>query len=107
MNIQNRHGSLLRTLSAAAALITALLAGCSDSIDKVSVAGVSTSAAVTIDAKRCPGCAGRFCYEVCPQRAIDELPIDGRYYYIIDPQRCTNCGACINRCPFNAIVWKR
>jgi NAD-dependent dihydropyrimidine dehydrogenase PreA subunit len=85
----------------------ALFIGCSDSIDKVSVTGEGAKAAVTIDAVLCVGCAAQPCFESCPQRAIEFRVINDKYIYIIDPARCTDCGICIAKCPYNAIVWTR
>lgn len=46
------------------------------------------------------------CREECPTEAIEE----GDPYYIIDPERCTECfgfydePACLSACPVDAIV---
>jgi ferredoxin len=51
---------------------------------------------ITEDCVKCGGC-----YYECPAGAIYE----GEKQYIIDPERCTDCGACIevNYCPAWAI----
>jgi Formate hydrogenlyase subunit 6/NADH:ubiquinone oxidoreductase 23 kD subunit (chain I) len=86
----------------------ACIAGCSDSVDKVSVSGASTQATVCIDATTCIACIPRYCYESCPQRAISEVWLsETRPVYVIDPQKCIRCGVCINKCPYGAISWKR
>jgi NAD-dependent dihydropyrimidine dehydrogenase PreA subunit len=88
---------------------TTFFSGCSDSVDKVKVTGISAQARVVIDATLCTGCAPRYCYESCPQHAIDELEMTPgiQYVYVIDPQKCINCGICMRKCPQNAIIWKR
>ena len=79
-----------------------------ESVDKITVTGAKTKASVIIDGTLCGGCIPRFCFEVCPQRAISENIINNnQYVYIIDPQKCNSCGVCIRSCPYNAIIWKR
>jgi Fe-S-cluster-containing hydrogenase component 2 len=91
-----------------ACAVVACCAGCSDSVDKVSVSGVSTQAAVFIDATACIACAPRYCYQSCPQRAISEVRLnETKTVYVVDPQKCIRCGVCINSCPYGAISWKR
>ena len=86
----------------------AFLAGCSDSIDKISVSGTSTQATVVINANACIACAPRYCWESCPQRAISEVRLsETKTVYVVDPQKCIRCGVCINKCPYGAISWKQ
>jgi Fe-S-cluster-containing hydrogenase component 2 len=85
-----------------------LIAGCSDTVDKVMVTGQSASATVFIDAKACIACAPRYCWESCPVRAISAVSISAaQTVYVIDPAQCIRCGECIKKCPFGAIAWKR
>jgi formate hydrogenlyase subunit 6/NADH:ubiquinone oxidoreductase subunit I len=84
-----------------------LFTGCSDSVDKVSVSGAPSQPAVTIDAKACIACAGRYCWEACPKRAVDELTVDKQIIYVIDTEKCIRCGVCIGKCPYGAVVWRR
>jgi formate hydrogenlyase subunit 6/NADH:ubiquinone oxidoreductase subunit I len=79
---------------------------CTDSLDKVSVSGVSSQTAVVIDGNACIACAGRYCYEACPKRAIEETRLGQQIVYIIDAGKCIRCGVCIEKCPYHAIVWK-
>ena len=38
--------------------------------------------------------------QVCPVEAISE----GDPKYVIDPDICTDCGACVDECPVDAIA---
>ena len=38
--------------------------------------------------------------DACPQEAIAE----GEGKYVIDPEKCTDCGACAESCPNAAIT---
>ncbi len=42
----------------------------------------------------------RFCELECPVEAISE----GVDQYVIDPEKCTDCGACAEICPVEAII---
>lgn len=48
----------------------------------------------------CQGCLEHPCVEVCPKGAISM--VNGHSQ--IDPEKCINCGKCVNACPYNAIV---
>ena len=51
---------------------------------------------ITEDCVKCGAC-----YYECPEEAIYE----GEEVYIIDPEKCTECGACVEYgCPAWAIV---
>lgn len=47
----------------------------------------------------CRQCAGRPCLE-CPQQA---LAVGSRGEIVLEPRRCTSCGACAAACPIGAI----
>lgn len=49
----------------------------------------------------CQGCLARPCQQVCKFGAMSFK--DGRAF--IDPDKCRNCGACKQACPFNAIAF--
>lgn len=48
----------------------------------------------------CQGCLEHPCAEVCPKGAISM--VNGKSY--IDPDKCVNCGRCMEACPYNAII---
>lgn len=48
----------------------------------------------------CQGCVARPCMGSCKFGAISI--VNGRS--VIDPQKCKNCGMCINACPYSAIT---
>ena len=50
------------------------------------------------DRKKCTGC--RRCIEVCP-RAVFKM--QDRKSSIIDKDRCSECGACVNNCQYQAL----
>ena len=57
-----------------------------------------------------PQCSGNdtICEEICSYDCItttDATPSNGRHYFQIDTQHCTNCGACAIACTENAIVF--
>jgi Fe-S-cluster-containing hydrogenase component 2 len=88
--------------------VMAFMAGCSDSVAKLSVSGASTQATVVINANACIACAPRYCWESCPQRAISEVRLsESKTVYVVDPQKCIRCGVCIAKCPYGAITWKQ
>jgi Fe-S-cluster-containing hydrogenase component 2 len=95
----------------AIAMIVIGIASCTDSVDKISVAGdsdrVVAGANVVIDANVCYGCSYEYCYTRCPVKAVSKTKIGDRTYYIIDPEKCIKCGICIESCPFDAITWKQ
>ncbi|MGE0666271.1 MAG: 4Fe-4S dicluster domain-containing protein [Sphingomonadales bacterium] len=49
----------------------------------------------------CIGVKGEGCMEVCPEYAIFSEPADDMSF--IDPNRCTDCGACMAACVVGAI----
>ena len=53
---------------------------------------------LTYDPEKCTGC--RRCLEVCP-RAVFEM--QDKKARITDKDRCIECGACANNCPYEAI----
>jgi 2-oxoglutarate ferredoxin oxidoreductase subunit delta len=61
---------------------------------------------VTIDDKRCKGCA--ICVAVCPKQclAIAEAFNQAGYYYpaMKNAGDCTGCGACAKLCPDFAVT---
>ncbi len=48
----------------------------------------------------CQACLARPCKVNCPKQAIEI--IDHRAH--IDPQKCINCGLCMQNCPYHAII---
>ncbi len=51
-----------------------------------------------IDAEKCKGCT--LCSRVCPAGAITGSVKEA---HVIDPAKCVKCGACIEKCRFDAI----
>ena len=51
-------------------------------------------------AEACCNCEDAPCAGVCPTVAITRED-DGRV--VIDEEECTNCGACVDECPFDAV----
>ncbi|MCL2412653.1 MAG: monomeric [FeFe] hydrogenase [Bacteroidales bacterium] len=49
----------------------------------------------------CRGCVARPCIWACPQKAIS---VTDKAW--IDPESCTNCGLCLQACPFHAIIYQ-
>ena len=58
------------------------------------------------EAQRCLSCGNCFqcdgCYAACPESAIAK--IDGPDPYIIDMEKCTGCGLCVDQCPCGAMA---
>ena len=55
-----------------------------------------------VDAQRCPQNHRCPCIGVCPvgafhQKGVDDLPV-------IDAERCTGCGVCVQFCPQAAVI---
>ncbi len=48
----------------------------------------------------CQGCLEHPCREVCPKQAISM--VNGKSQ--IDPEKCIQCGRCVEACPYNAII---
>ena len=47
------------------------------------------------------GCIGcRMCQKVCP---ADAIVVENNLAWI-DPEKCTNCGACVEKCPKKIIL---
>jgi ferredoxin len=107
MHAVNKNRETIRAvLICLAAIASIFIAGCSDSVEKLSVTGTSSSASVVVDAEKCTWCG--ICYRACPAGAISEnVFVNSDYAYIIDPQKCLHCGVCIGKCPYGAISWKR
>ena len=49
----------------------------------------------------CQGCLARPCMMNCPKKAIEMR--NGQA--VIDPDKCVNCGKCMQVCPYHAIVY--
>lgn len=54
----------------------------------------------TIVTNGCQGCLEHPCVEVCPRDAIHM--VNGHSQ--IDPDKCIQCGRCMNACPYHAII---
>ncbi len=51
----------------------------------------------------CKGCKDKSCLAVCPVECFHE---DKEMLYI-DPDECTDCGACVSECPVEAIFYEQ
>ena len=49
----------------------------------------------------CQGCVARPCIMNCPKNAITMV----NDHAVIDPEKCVNCGKCMNECPYHAIIY--
>ncbi len=69
-------------------------------IDKKCPAGVCKNLlSYTVIADKCRGCTA--CKRVCPTSAISG---DVKQPHVIDQEKCIKCGACIEKCKFDAII---
>ena len=48
----------------------------------------------------CRGCLAQACVDICPKDAVEV--VNGKS--IINPDRCIQCGKCMDACPYHAIV---
>jgi carbon-monoxide dehydrogenase iron sulfur subunit len=51
----------------------------------------------------CQHCEKPLCLEVCPTGAISRNENTGAI--VINDERCNSCKACIETCPFDAMIW--
>ncbi|HEY3424270.1 MAG TPA: 4Fe-4S dicluster domain-containing protein [Negativicutes bacterium] len=49
----------------------------------------------------CMHCEKPNCAAVCPVKAYKKRPEDG--IVVLDYEKCTGCGACVNACPYQAV----
>jgi NADP-reducing hydrogenase subunit HndC len=69
-------------------------------VDKKCPAGVCTELLeFTIVAEKCVGCT--LCAKVCPVNCISGKP---KEVHVIDQSACIKCGACLDKCKFDAII---
>ena len=55
-----------------------------------------------VTAQYCRQCADAPCAEICPEEAI---AFDhGLRAWLVDEEKCMACGACVDACPYEAIV---
>jgi dissimilatory sulfite reductase (desulfoviridin) alpha/beta subunit len=75
--------------------------GCPNSCMKPSLndVGVEGCKSFTFDAALCRGCKKCAVTEGCPSKAV--TVIDGKA--VTDMAKCTRCGVCVGKCPFEAI----
>lgn len=92
---------LKRTVAGFLCCGVVLLLHCADSVNKTISSHPENGAQYGIAARSCKSCG--ICFELCPERAIIETRVDGRWIYIIDPDRCVGCGICSNACRYGAI----
>jgi NADP-reducing hydrogenase subunit HndC len=70
--------------------------------DKKCPAGVCTELLeFTVVAEKCVGCT--LCAKVCPVNCISGKP---KEVHVIDQSACIKCGACLDKCKFDAIIKK-
>lgn len=71
-------------------------------VDKKCPAGVCTELLeFTVVAEKCVGCT--LCAKVCPVNCISGKP---KEVHVIDQSACIKCGACLDKCKFDAIIKK-
>ncbi|MBR4965301.1 MAG: NADH-quinone oxidoreductase subunit NuoF [Lachnospiraceae bacterium] len=71
-------------------------------VDKKCPAGVCKGlVSFEIDAEKCKGCT--MCARICPAGAISG---NLKEAHVINKEKCLKCGACIEKCKFNAIYKK-
>jgi len=51
----------------------------------------------------CRQCRNAPCAKACPENAITQISKGAPW--LIAYEKCTNCRACIQACPFNAMLW--
>lgn len=78
------------------------IGGCPNSCMKPSLndVGIEGCKQVSFDPDICRGCKKCFVAENCPPKAVSVT--DGKA--VIDDSNCTNCGVCVGKCPFGAIL---
>ncbi len=77
------------------------IGGCPNSCMKPSLndIGIEGCKAFSFDSDKCRGCNKCVVEMSCPSRAVSI--IDGKA--LIDMERCTSCGVCVGKCPFDAV----
>lgn len=71
--------------------------GCCDSDSNSNSCCCSSGCCSSTSSNSC--CNGQGCAEVCPSKAITRT--NGKV--LINHQKCTQCGLCIDVCPYDAI----
>jgi NAD-dependent dihydropyrimidine dehydrogenase PreA subunit len=72
--------------------VSILISGCDPSFDYN----------ITVDETKCLGYSCRICEKVCTFDAIRLSGPNG--IPVIDPNKCTSCGDCVNACPEQALT---
>lgn len=77
------------------------IGGCPNSCMKPSLndIGIEGCKEFSFDPEACRGCKKCAVAENCPSKAV--TMVQGKA--VIDPQKCTNCGVCVGKCPFQAV----
>ena len=80
-------------------------AGVEDDVDllrvEVNEGGTYPQPTLAFRVVHCFHCAEPPCVDACPEQATRQLP---NGLVVLDALQCTGCGACVEACPFGAVV---